>query len=404
MTTQTPLRANRSDPRNRATRRASDAELVRELGSHVEITRIGETGARRTIPARRALPRDIAPVKAPLQLRHAPTTRAYTPETAGLGDLIRAATQATGNSGVREYPDGRIAVDPSARQPPSAIGNVSLRAMLPSLLADDGRIYAAPAAAPAHESRTIKSAVMENSRVVRAGAHLIELNEPNLERVARGAPVFTDAPSRFHVVEPAPFPVVALDEDAGANAASWGAGSTAEGTAADSALPVSIATIDRENLTNRSFRTTIPRSVQRARNDGELEAEILLAIALGLGRAVDAELLAALSTVTAWPGDFTASAALGLRFEELRAIVGTDAAANVVADRGALFLDGIPADMSADTAASIVAAFDRFAIAIEPEVRVLMQRDNAGALTVTCWCSTQALVPKAGFAWKIEAA
>jgi hypothetical protein len=400
----TTLRSYRPDdlgPRGSA--RATDEELQRALGAHVEIVRVEESGARRVTPAQRALPPNLPARAAPLVTRNAPTTaNRATPPAPGLQELIRAALRAQGESGVREFEDGRVAVDRKFGHPPASIGEIALRSALPDLLDADGRIYAAPAAMPSAEERTIRSTVAANSRCVRAGAHILEIAEPRLV-TAQGRDMFRDVENRFVVVSPAPFPVVALDGDAGANAASWGAGSTAEGTAASSPMPTSTASLDRETLTQRAFRTLIPRSVLRTKNDGEVEREILLAVALGLGRALDAELLAALkAAATPWPGDFSAAAAAGLRFRELAAVIGTADVAGVVADRGELFYQGIPADISADCDATIIAAWNRYCIALEPSVRVLLERTNTGGLLATCWISLQALLPSAAFCWKVE--
>jgi hypothetical protein len=52
-------------------------------------------------------------------------------------------------------------------------------------------------------------------------------------------------------------------------------------------------------------------------------------------------------------------------------------------------------------AATLVGAFDRFAVAVEPELSILMERTRAGALVVTCWADFAALVPAPGFAWAV---
>jgi hypothetical protein len=136
--------------------------------------------------------------------------------------------------------------------------------------------------------------------------------------------------------------------------------------------------------------------VQREHNDGELEAEVMMALALGLGKAVDRELLETIraNDVDTAPGTtfLEAFAAKGGRADELRCILGTETIGAEFVE-GALYKNGIPAELSGDVDATICGAFDRAAVAISPEIELLVERTSAGGLIFTCWADFAALVP-----------
>jgi hypothetical protein len=254
---------------------------------------------------------------------------------------------------------------------------------------------------PAGEALTLGEAVLMNSRVLQAGAHLIALPEPQLIDTKTGAPAFSEVPAGFRVVKPAPFGAISL--------------TAGEGTVTATALSgvIAAAALDRSAMTQRAFRVTLPRSAQKNVGEAQLTAEALHAIALGLGRAVDAELLTALLATT--PANFNLgnAAAKGLRFAELRAIIGnggtgaTTAGAELRATwrtMGAEFVPtpSLPAELSADMDQTLVAAWDRFAVVVSPVVEVLAERiDASGGVTLTCWADFAALIPDAGFAWAV---
>lgn len=319
------------------------------------------------------------------------------------GDLVAlldAGRRAVARGAGREREDGTFVTDANRSPLAGVNGALSLRAMLPELLDSAGRVYRTPLATPAQEQRTLAAAVMENSRVVRAGAKLIEIAEPEFQG-ANPEPMLADVPTRFSVIEPAPFGAVALSATTDPVVTDTGfSGDADEGTLAASVLPVSTAEIDRGALTQRAVRFEIGRSVLRQHNDGEIAAEIMQAIALGLGRAVDAELLGAINAATPAAYTVAAAAAASVRFEELRAIVGTTGT-GAAADLGNLFVSGVPAEITADMAETLIGAWDRFAVTIEPEISILMERTRAGALVATCWADFGALVPDAGFAWAV---
>ena len=89
------------------------------------------------------------------------------------------------------------------------------------------------------------------------------------------------------------------------------------------------------------------------------------------------------------------------RFDELRGIVGTTGTGATV-ENGVLRVSGIPSELSDQTADTFVGAFDRSAIAVMDEIRVLVERiDVNGKMAVTCWLDAMPLVPDAGFFWSV---
>ena len=164
---------------------------------------------------------------------------------------------------------------------------------------------------------------------------------------------------------------------------------------------MSVAKIDRDTFPQYAVRFDVTRQTLARRGREQLAAEIVAAITLGLGRAVEAELLAAIAATTPAPFTLQAAATSGGRFEELRALVGTDAAGAGVADRD-LFAAGIPAELTGDAAGTFVGAFSRFAVAAYDEVEVLFQRTRrTGDLTVTVWMGLHVLIPDGEFAWSL---
>jgi hypothetical protein len=286
--------------------------------------------------------------------------------------------------------DDLVRIDNKRPALAGANGSISLRALLPELLGSDARVYRAPApSAPAGEQHTLDMALMQNSRVMRAGAHLLvmpDAMEPvsDLNNTLVG---FRNEPVAMVNINPASVDALTLDVND-------------EGTA--QALPIAEAAIDPDGWTQRAVRFELNRSQIKAKGLDELTAEMMTAIALGIGRAADEELLTAISATTPGAYSLASVAAAGLRFDELRAIVGTAAAGVAVTDDGRLNVSGVPAELTPDMAETIVGAFDRAALAVSPEISVLVERTSAnGSMAVTCWVDMQALLPEPGKFWSV---
>ncbi|ULB09136.1 hypothetical protein ORIO_04235 [Cereibacter azotoformans] len=273
-------------------------------------------------------------------------------------------------------------------------GDLDLRAAVRRPVVKEGRVTAVPVTVhQAGETVTLGDVARAGSRALAAGAHLIPMVAPKPIDPARsgGVVAFELVPASLRLVEPAPFSVVAPDGEAD--------------EAALSAISAE-AVMDRESLTQRCFRIRIPR--QRLQEIGwdAVADEVMTALGLGLGRAVDAELFAALEAAELAPWSVGRAAAAGVRFDELRAVVGT-AGYGAAIEAGRLCArwssdpstGGIAAELSPDLQKTLVAAWSRFAVAVSPEVRVLIERRSAVAVVMTCWLDCQALIPDERFAW-----
>lgn len=279
-------------------------------------------------------------------------------------------------------------------------GRLSLsRELLPALMDEEGRITRAPAAGPGGEKMTLAAAAAGYSRVIAAGAHLVRLPDETASAAVgkSGAIALQNRPAGLRLIEAATFGAVALDP------------LTTEGEITATPLPRPEATIDRDGLSQRAVRFEIGRREQKDLTPEELESEILTSLALGLGRALDAELLAAIIATTppaytALPaGNAAAAAALGFRWSEIRAVVGTSGQ-GIEVDNGNLFAGGVPAELTADAAPTVVGAFNRAGVVHHDMADILVERRNAaGDLVVTAWLGMSALIPTPAAFWTVGA-
>jgi hypothetical protein len=116
-------------------------------------------------------------------------------------------------------------------------------------------------------------------------------------------------------------------------------------------------------------------------------------------------LLSAIAATTPANFSLALAAAQGLKWGELRAIVGTSANGATVSQDGHLRAGGVPAELTADTASTIIGAFSRAGVAIGESVEVYFERiDSSGLLAVTAWASMLPLVPDASKFWLVPGA
>lgn len=272
-------------------------------------------------------------------------------------------------------------------------GTLSLRSLLPEIKGTPSRPSSATTIRPSGEAMTLGQAVLANSRVAQAGAAIIALPE---QKLIAGA-ALQEVPAGMRIIEPATFGAIALTDGEGEVATS------------DLSAIVTEGALDRDAMTQRAFRIRLPRSAMRDIGEAQIIGEALHAIALGLSRAVDAQLLAAI--IAATPAVYTnqpvgtasTAAARGLRWQDLAAIVGTDGAGATV-DGGQLYVGGVPAELTADMAETLVGAWDRFGVVVSPEIEVLAERiDATGGVVLTCWTDLHALIPDLGNVWAVGA-
>jgi hypothetical protein len=274
--------------------------------------------------------------------------------------------------------------EPTVRIPKPAAVNGALRMsdFLPEIVTDAAR--PTQTEVPAGQTSTIDAAAFLNSRVADAGAHIIRLPEQTL--IEGTAPALADAPAGLRIVRPAPFSTVADGDDIAAS------------TLAD---VISEAKVNRATMPQIGVRIPLPRSALKDIHEAQIVAEVAHAVTLGVGVAIDRVLLSAI--VAAGPATFSfgAVAGAGLRFGDLRAIIGT-AGAGAAADQGGLYVSGVAAETSGAVPQTVIAAFDRYGVIVTPEIELLAERiDASGGVVLTAWLGVAALVPDAGFAWTV---
>lgn len=262
---------------------------------------------------------------------------------------------------------------------------------LPALFSKDGELIRTPNASLAATTITLDAALIRNSRVAQAGAHMFIHRDPT-RAVATGETGVIATESRasaFRVIEAAKFSSVDVDS---------------EDEVTVSALPVHVAAIDFTQAVAKSFRVEIPRSDRKDVSMELICCELTAALTLGLARAADELLLSKISEAT--PANFTLAlaASQGLRFAELSAIVGTSGNGANVSEDGHLRAAGISAQLTDAVSPTIVGAFSRAAVAIGESVDIYFQRtDKSGLIQATAWSSMLALVPDPSKFWKLPA-
>ncbi len=310
--------------------------------------------------------------------------------TAAIMLLMDEAAKA---SGYRENTPAGFS-EPVARIPVSRVRSTiaSLNGdYLPGLFDDAGRIRRTPQAATSSEEHSVGLAVLANSRIARAGAGFVIVDEQTSANAVglTGGVAMERTPGYVRNVDAAPWATV--DVDAGASVA-----------VSDS--PISSAAIDWSTATAKAVRFVVNRRQRMAYEDQQkLCEQIVAAITLGLARAADEVLFSALAAEDLDPFTLAAAAAADLSFDELRAIVGTAATGAAIGTDGVLRAAGISADLTADMPGTIIGAWSRAAVAVRDDVNISIERTGLqGEMAITAWASMQALVPAPGKFWIVS--
>lgn len=287
-------------------------------------------------------------------------------------------------------PDG--SVRNVTRKAAASVATMSLRALelpAPPSAAGLSAVHV-PQGEAAGKATTLPLAVARSSRAVTAGANLF-LVEDAVQPAQGGLSGEIALPrrrGRFGVVEAANLAAVADGVD------------LVPGT-----LPYFSAEVDLETAASYGAAFTISRADQRNFNDAELSDAALAAFVLGIGRAVDEALCAAIIATT--PSAFTigAAAAKGFTVGELRALVGTAGAGATFNASGSLVAGpGVIAELCADTSATICGAWNRSACAVHQDIRVIAERlGRNGDLKLVAWVTIAPLVPVPGAFWTVAA-
>lgn len=285
--------------------------------------------------------------------------------------------------------DRGLGVDPQIIDHPAAsLRNLNLTTTaLPVLNGQDGKIVAVVPGNIAGTSTKLDTAIVRSSRVAAAGANIIVRAVPSNAYATglTGGVMVYDADTYFVIMAPATF--AAVPDDAAVSV---------------TPLPASRAMIQWDQSVKMAVRFNIPRRDPRTYGQDHIANEILTAIPLGVARAADNLLLTAINAATLSPFSVAAASAQGLKAGELRALIGTDGTGAQFRADGQLIAAGIAAEMTADMAGTVVGAFDRAAVAIHDEIRILAERLNAnGDLAVTCWVDMIPLLPDPAKFWNV---
>lgn len=283
---------------------------------------------------------------------------------------------------------------------------VSLKATsIAGMFGAAGQLRQVPAAKLAGETLDLEPAIIMHSRVAWAGAHALVMPDSRTAHAVgnTGSVALQSVPSEFRRVNAALFQPVELEGDADGELEP-GAPPSSDGDAHLIGLPVIGAKIDWKLATALGVRFELKRSQLKAVGPEQLYAEIGAALAMGLARAADSVLLSALNPAALPAFTFGAPAALGLRFDDLRALVGTAGIGAVVAPDGGLSAAGIAGELTAGMTGTVIGHWESIGIAIEDGVAVHFERLGIdGSLAVTAWATLLPLIPDATRFWKVAA-
>lgn len=247
-----------------------------------------------------------------------------------------------------------------------------------------------PDAGTAGKVIALDTALAASSRCVEAGSPVIVVPAAEEARIINGEPVFEQRDIHFDLIEP-----------------------TRATRHNGNDLPLSPLGIFRdyvnvENMPSFGIHVSLSRREMKQFKEGELAASAMASIILGLGRAVDEVLLGTILYSNPSPFTLQAAAATGLRFTELRGMVGTDAKGAVIAANGGLVAlahmstdtGGFPAELTDVMAETVIGDFSRAAVAIHEEIRLVADRTGTdGSMTLTAFAGIQALLPRPGVFW-----
>ncbi|NLP64294.1 hypothetical protein [Paraburkholderia sacchari] len=282
--------------------------------------------------------------------------------------------------------------------------------MLPDLQTKSGmHLKRPPVGHPAGQTITLAADIIKRSLVAQAGAEVIIYEDPTELNATGtdGEPLLVEKPTYFVTVESAPFTTVANGLEVGV-----------------SSLPISRAKIFVDDGLGQGPKTgTLTYMVRyeftRAymKSYPDFTDQIMHSFTQGLADTADALLLGAIAAGTPQPavndvaqpnlplqafslGD---AAAHNVRFDELRALIGTNAAGAAVGQDGVLRASGVRGELTPAIAPTIVGAFSRSAIMIRSTVDVYAERVSvnplSGTMAVTAVAALQPLTPDLSRFW-----
>ena len=308
-----------------------------------------------------------------------------------LQNLLDGARKATGDIGTYSA-DGTLRH--VVEQRAATVRQLNLRtAEMPAFAQNPLRALRTtlPAGTEAGVTTTLGHALIAGSRCAEAGARIIVVPAAEPAKSINGNVVFQRRDMRFDLIEPAQFASVPDGVDLPLTE-----------------LPIYRDAVDLEQMPMVGVHVSLTRAEARQYEDGELATSAMTSIMLGLARAADTILLGAIVAKNPDAFGLHKAAAAGLKFGELRAIIGTNGAGAAVAPDGKLRAGwgasgdttGIVAEFTDVMAETLIGDFSRAAIAVHDEIRLIADRASArGDLTLTVWAGIQALLPRPGVFW-----
>lgn len=235
---------------------------------------------------------------------------------------------------------------------------------------------------------TFNGVLAERSLVAQAGATIIRQPGP-ITQNANDNVTMKKVVDRFVVIEAGKFAKVADGAELQV-----------------SGKPYLVASYDSTNAPSYGVGFTLTRQqLKHEFPDDTVLRAVNTAIEHGIADLADFILLSHLATVgqaltdTTFKGLAKAAAARGLRWDEIRAIVGGDCVGLEVDGAGILRAFGARAEITNQTDSTIVGAFNRAAIGIDDELRVTAKRVLNGGVEVLVWANAMPLVPDATAFW-----
>ena len=304
--------------------------------------------------------------------------------------ILLLIDEAANASGVRAHTPAGYS-EPTAYIPMSSARSTvaSLKGdNLPGLFDAAGRLRRTPHAATSSEEFSLELAILANSRIARAGAGFVIVDEATKAHAVgkTGAIAMEETPGFLRHVDSAVWSTVDVDTLAEVPV---------------SASPIKSVAIDLSTATAKAVRFEITRSHRMTYLDQQKLCELIVSgLTLGLARAADEVLFAALAAEDLAPFTLAAAAAADLSFDELRALVGTGATGAAIGADGILRADGVSAELTADMQGTIIGAWSRAGVAVRDDVSIYIERTGLqGEMAFTAWASMQALVPVPGKFW-----
>lgn len=264
-----------------------------------------------------------------------------------------------------------------------AVRELDIRSTLFSAKPNDDFEFHATARLPG-ETNTLSASIILNSLVSQAGARIIVTAPRPAPTTSDVLALYPDA-GVFRLVEAAQYAHVPDGEEV-----------------TESGHPFFNAPIPMDDSVSYAFRTKITRKQLNDVGGSRTHEALTNAITLGLANLADKVLLDAIIATSPQAYSLAKAAARGLRFHELRALVGT-AANGASIDNGKLYVSGVNAELTPAVTGTVVGAFNRAAVAVSPYIQLHTERLNLnGDVYVTTWANMVPLIPDATAFWTVS--